>query len=332
MVNPINIIPRGATIQLLPVGRNNFNIVLNFNTEEQYSNNPGYFGETIGRVANRIKKAVINNLDGRRWELKKNNGENSLHGGVCGWGQRIWDGPREVEYKEGMACRFDLTSTHLEEMFPGEVKAAVVYRIRDEGLERRIEVEYEAELVGGAEETCINMTNHSYFNLSGGETIAGTIGTLATNLHLPLDATGIPIDESSAPYPGISTNQPFELTATGPNIDDCFVFPDSFEAPDKIPIDTRSLPLRTLASFYHPDTKIHLRVESTEPAFQFYTGQGNMVDERSDGSPKRLPRSGFCVEPSRFVDAVNRPVWRNMVVLKKGEKYGSKIVYTAWEE
>jgi aldose 1-epimerase len=160
MVNPINVIPRGATIQLLPVGSNNLNIVLNFNTAEQYSDNPGHFGETIGRVANRIKNAFINDLDGRSWQLAKNNGENSLHGGVIGWGQKIWTGPTKVDYKEGTAYRYDLTSPNLDENFPGEVKASVIYRIKDEGLKRRIEVEYEAELVSGAEETCVNMTNH----------------------------------------------------------------------------------------------------------------------------------------------------------------------------
>jgi aldose 1-epimerase len=172
----------------------------------------------------------------------------------------------------------------------------------------------------------------SYFNLSGLPTIAGTEAVLATNLHLPLDAGGIPIDNSAAPYPGITAGKAFTLGLTEPDIDDCFVFADSHSSPRSIPIDTRSQSLRTCASFYHPESKVHLEVKSTEPAFQFYTGKYVDVPEQADGTPRRVQRAGFCVEPSRFVDAVNREDWKGMVLLKKGEVYGSRIVLTAWEE
>jgi len=100
--------------------------------------------------------------------------------------------------------------------------------------------------------------------------------------------------------------------------------------PASIPIDTRKLPIQKLAAFYHPVTKLHLEVSSTEPAFQFYTGK--YIDVPAvEGVPARGPRSGFCVEPSRYVNAVNVAEHQSMVLLKRGETYGSKIVYRGWE-
>lgn len=103
------------------------------------------------------------------------------------------------------------------------------------------------------------------------------------------------------------------------------------DSPGSVPIDTRSSPLNKLVAAYHPDSKIHLEVYSTEPAFQFYTGK--YVDVPAvEGAPARGARAGFCVEPSRWVNAVNVPEWKNQVVLKKGETFGARIVYKAWKE
>lgn len=122
--------------------------------------------------------------------------------------------------------------------------------------------------------------------------------------------------------------KPFTLRAEDPDIDDCFVVN---EAADKVPIDTRNEPLRKLVSAVHPDSKIHLEVHSTEPAFQFYTGKYIDVPAVA-GLPARGKRSGFCVEPSRYVNAANVDEWKGQMLLKKGERYGARIVYRAWKE
>lgn len=96
-------------------------------------------------------------------------------------------------------------------------------------------------------------------------------------------------------------------------------------------LDTRSSKLNTLVTAYHPDTKIHLEVLSTEPAFQFYTGKYINVP-KVQNVEARGARSGFCVEPSRFVNAINVPEWKGQVLLKKGEVYGSRIVYRGWSD
>jgi aldose 1-epimerase len=165
----------------------------------------------------------------------------------------------------------------------------------------------------------------SYFNLSGKTTIEGTEATLSTTQYLPLDSTGIPTGHITS-YPGITPNQPFTLGLTDPDIDDCFIVnPD----PSSVPLDTRPLPLHLLGSFSHPLTSVHLQVFSTEPAFQFYTGKYIDVPA-TESSPARPPRSGFCVEPSRYVNAPNVGEWRGMCLVKRGEVWGSRTVYKAW--
>lgn len=165
----------------------------------------------------------------------------------------------------------------------------------------------------------------SYFNISGAPTIAGTQVTLITNKYQVVDDGGIPTGPIQE-YSGVKPNEAFTLGEKEPDIDDCFVVnPD----PASIPIDTRSSTLQKVASFYHPESKVHLEISTTEPAFQFYTGK--YIDVPAvENIPARGPRSGFCVEPSRYVNAINVPEHKGMMVLKKGQKYGSRIVYRAW--
>jgi aldose 1-epimerase len=169
-----------------------------------------------------------------------------------------------------------------------------------------------------------------YFNLTGSPTIEGTEVSLCTNSHLPLDAGGIPTG-GPAPYCSITPNKTFTLGPKEPNVDDCFIVDPALTS---IPLDTRSSPLTRLVAAYHPDSKIHLEVLSTEPAFQFYTGKYIDVPaiQGEGGVPKRGARSGFCVEPSRYVNAINVPEWRGQVVVKNGEVYGSRVVYRGWSD
>jgi aldose 1-epimerase len=127
-------------------------------------------------------------------------------------------------------------------------------------------------------------------------------------------------------YKGIESGKRFVLGAKEPIVDDCFVFD---RPASTILIDSRNEPLKRLVTAYHPETGIHLEILSTEPAFQFYTGA--YIDVPAvDGLPARGPRSGFCVEPSRYVNAPNVEEWKRQVLLRKGESYGSRIVYRAW--
>jgi len=168
-----------------------------------------------------------------------------------------------------------------------------------------------------------------YFNLTGGPSIEGTKVELCTGQHLPVDDGAIPTG-GPAPFPGVEANKLFTLGAQEPDIDHCFIV-DSAADPAAVPIDTRSLPLTSLVRASHPESGIHLEVLATEPAFQFYTGKFIDVPEVA-GLPARKNRSAFCVEPSRFVNACNVDAWKSQMLLKKGEKYGARIVYKGWKQ
>jgi aldose 1-epimerase len=337
---PVSFLPLGAIIQELRVG--GVNIVQGFPEQSHYEkHNDPFFGETIGRVANRIGGAKLNSVNGKSYALATNNGPNNLHGGVVGWGKQVWKGPAPVGVRDipgagpltdgGESVKFTLTSLDGDEGFPGTVEASVVYTVGKQAQDGKdvlvLGIEYEAELVDGADETVINMTNHSYFNLTGGPSIEGTDITLATDTYIPVDDGGIPTGGLGT-FAKVKTSDKFTLGAVEPDIDDCFVID---EAASSVPIDTRSSPLRKNLTAYHPETKIHLEVYSTEPAFQFYTGKYIDVPEVA-GVPARRARSGFCLEPSRYVNAPNVDEWKGQTLLKKGEKYGCRIVYKAWKE
>ena len=167
----------------------------------------------------------------------------------------------------------------------------------------------------------------SYFNISDGPTLEGTKAIVSTNVHQVTDDDDIPTGEIKE-FPGIPVNEEFTFGPQEPDPDHCFIMNTDASA---IPIDTRNEPMQKLCKFYHPNTKIHLEVLSTEPAFQFYTGR-NIDVPAMDGLPARGPRSGFCVECSRYVNAINDERWRHMVVLKKGQKWGSRTIYRAWSD
>ncbi|KAF1808647.1 galactose mutarotase-like protein [Eremomyces bilateralis CBS 781.70] len=327
-------LPLGAIIRTFLVDGQN--IVQNFEKTDEYRQyNVPHFGETIGRVANRISGAKINSLNSQSYELAANNGPNSLHGGPTGWGKRVFTGP-EVDDKGRTVFRY--RSADGEEGFPGAVELRVYYTASTEksnGKETSVlEIEYEVEMVGNeAEEkditeTVVGITNHSYFNLNlPNSSIADTDVTLATSQHMVVDDTSIPTGPIES-YPGISANKPFKLGPTDPDIDHCFILN---EDPSSVPIDTRKLPLQRLIHARNPESRINLEVHSTEPAFQFYTGR--YIDVPAAGTqPARGSRSGFCVEPSRYVNSINVDEWKGMVILKRGQQYGSKIVYKGWRE
>ncbi|KAH7085681.1 galactose mutarotase-like domain-containing protein [Paraphoma chrysanthemicola] len=323
-------LPLGAIIQKFTV--NGKNIVQGFPTAELYKQyNTPYFGETIGRIANRVSGAKINDLNGKSYPLAANNAPNSLHGGIDGWGKRVFEGPSSVQRNGKEATFFKYISADGEEGYPGTVEFRVWYVQETEKVDGNahevLHIEYEAELVGDeVEETAINVTNHSYFNLTAGPSIAGTEVTLSTNKYLVVDENLIP-QGPIEDFPGVKANTKFKLGEQEPDIDHCFVV--NTDA-NNIPIDTRSQPLEKLASFYHSESKIHLEVSSTEPTFQFYTGKHIDVPA-VEGLPARKSRSGFCVEPARYVNAINVPEQRSQMLLKKGEKYGCKIVYRGWQ-
>lgn len=325
-----------------------------------------HFGNTIGRTTNRIANGRIADLNGKDYNLSINETvdgfQNSLHGGVKGWGKHDWDGPQSVihgSWDEGiknlegglekMGVEYSHLSPDGDGGFPGAVMAWTYY-YEGRGIHGEIvlEIEYKAKLVDDRiESTVIGMTNHAYFNLNGPVKGASTreeewnlsshTATLITSSYLVLDDStpGIPAGKIDAhPLVPRQANTPFSLTGkdgkTRP-IDDCFVLPEYADDQTTIPIDTRDQTLRTLATIRGEKSGIVLRVQSTEPAFQFYTGKHTDV-KSYEGGKGYGNFSAFCLEPSRFVNAAGREEWRSQVLLKKGETFGARNRYWALKE
>lgn len=347
-MSTVTIIPHGASISSFTIAGQN--IVQTFPSPSHFRTLNPYFSETIGRVSNRIGGAIIRNLNGKDYPLNANNGTNCLHGGKEGWGKRIWDGPKEVTRNGRKAQLWTYISPDGEEGFPGTVECRVWYTIQalpetgPDGIQ--LDAEYEVELVGDeVEETVVAVTNHAYFNPSAKPTIDGLVVDLGTVDHLPVnDEDQIPTGNIE-PFPGLEgpgVEQTY--TASGPAVDHCLIVDQDASA---VPLDTRSQGLKRLVTLKAPDTGIKLEVTSTEPAFQFYTGDKvSAPDTKGDAPPAALgpgdqhglkgeargSRCGIAIEPSRYVDCVNRPEWRGMVLLRKGTVYGSRSRYQAWKE
>jgi len=157
-------LPQGGIIQEFKVGGKN--IVLGFPSAASYkSKHSPFFGETIGRLANRISGAKLENLNGKSYPLTANNGPNTLHGGVEGWGKREFEGPTPIQRNGQEAVLFKYLSKDGEEGFPGTVELRLWYItgvVKDQGVDKTsLEIEYEVELVGDeVDETAVGVTNH----------------------------------------------------------------------------------------------------------------------------------------------------------------------------
>jgi aldose 1-epimerase len=163
-------LPLGGIIQEFRVA--GINIVQGFRTQEDYvKHNAPFFGATIGRTSNRLKDAVINNLNGETYTFAKNNGPNSLHGGTVGWGKQIFDGPTAVQRHGKEAISFKYLSKDGDENYPGTVELRVWYtESKGDGGDPSspnakiiLDIEYEVEFIGDeCEETAVSITNHRY--------------------------------------------------------------------------------------------------------------------------------------------------------------------------
>lgn len=167
----VKFLPQGAIIQEFII--EGHNIVLGFPSANPYSYlNAPFFGETIGRYANRVQDGLIKGLNGRDYQLAQNNDVNSLHGGSIGFGKRIFSGPHSSKRNGKETVQYTYTSSDGEEGYPGSLELRVWYSVSDlveDGVKKfLLDIEYEAELVGQeCEETAINITNHRLVVLCG---------------------------------------------------------------------------------------------------------------------------------------------------------------------
>ena len=282
-------------------------VVLGYDTLEEYVRNPRYFGGLIGRHANRIAFGRFS-LDGHEYQLAQNNGVNHLHGGATGFDKRVWT----VIDDAGGSLRLEYLSRDGEEGYPGNVKANVTYTLSPEN---ELEINYEATT---DRDTIVNLTNHAYFNLAGSGDILGHELTLHADAFTPVSEALIPTGEIK---PVENTPMDFrrgkaigrDLAAAG-GYDHNFVLTDYDGS------------LRPAARLYYRNTGRVLEILTTEPGIQFYSGNfldGSLTGKRGFVYHKY---TGLCLEPQHFPDAPNHPNFPS-TVLKPGEVYRHRSIY-----
>jgi len=293
-------------------------VVLGFTKPEDYfSGNPYFFGALIGRYGNRIANAAFT-LEGKTYKLDKNDGPNSLHGGRNGFDTRIWT-VEPVENAQLPTLKLTYVSADGEEGFPGKLTTTVFYTLTDDDA---LEISYEAET---DKATVVNLTQHSYFNLSGDFTKPVTDHEMQINADrfLPVNKTIIPTGELRQ-----VKGTPFDFTVSKPIGKDIDSDDEQLRLGEGY--DHNWIPngkgLRTIATVHHPESGRVMEVMSDQPGVQFYSG--NFLDGKYETKTggKYEKRSGFCLETQHYPDSPNQPAFPS-TELKPGQKYQTKTIY-----
>ena len=294
-------------------------IVLGFDNLSEYESESPYFGAIIGRYGNRIAKGKFT-LNDENYNLAVNNDENHLHGGIKGFDKVVWD-TREVVDDSTASLVLSYLSDDMEEGYPGNLKVQVTYTLDNND---KLSVKYEAVT---DKTTIINLTQHSYFNLSAdfNKNILDHDILINADSFLPVDSTLIPTGEirnvGDTPFDfrspknvGEEINNSNKQLMIGNGYDHCWV------------LNNQDQGVRFVASAYDSSTGRLLEVFSDQPGIQFYSG--NFLD----GSLKSKIggtydfRSGFCLETQHYPNSPNEMSFPS-VTLNPGEKYMTETIF-----
>lgn len=314
----------GATAMELrvPDREGNFSdILLGFDSIEGYRNSGSFFGALAGRYANRIANGRFE-LDGEVFELERNNGPNHLHGGSNGFHRRVWSG-EAIKGSAFEGARFSRRSSDGEEGYPGNLDVSVTYKLTDDN---EWIIEYEAKT---DRSTVVNLTQHAYFNLSGHASgdVLGHLARLNASRITPVDEHLIPTGEFES-----VENTPFdfrEAKLIGQDIESENIqiqrgggYDHNFVV-DR-PSDSNSL--EEAATVWDPESGRRMRMLTTEPGFQLYTG--NFLDGSESGKQgtRYSARAGFSLETQRYPNSPNCQRFPSCR-LDPGQVYESKTVY-----
>ena len=296
-------------------------VVLGYESIAEYLSSTDHFcGPIVGRYGNRIDKGSFT-LDGKTYQLTINDGENHLHGGVHGFWDKVWKA-RPVNTTTGEpAVEMSYLSADGEEGYPGNLTITVTYTLTQNNA---LKIEYRATTDST---TILNPTSHSYFNLHG--TTSGSTNTHLLTLNAdrftPTDAgliptgeldsvAGTPMDFTQATLIGERIDADFEPMKLAKGYDHNWV------------LNKTGKELSLAAEVYEPSTGIVMRIETDQPAIQFYSGNfmdGSQIGKR--GEPHNY-RTGIALETQNYPDAPNHENFPS-AVLRPGETYTQTCIY-----
>lgn len=289
-------------------------VVLGYDNIAQYVSTDGNYGALIGRYGNRIANGEFS-LDDIVYRLPQNNNGHCLHGGPKGYHTRVWD----AKQVNDQALELTYLSPDGEASFPGNVNIKVVYTLTDDNA---IDIAYEATT---DKKTVINLTNHSYFNLSGTpSSIEDHVISINADTYTPVDNTliptgelpsveGTPMDLRQPIVIGDSINNDFEQLVRGKGYDHNWV------------LNTNGNINALAAKVVSLKTGISLEVYTNEPGIQFYSGNFMTQDKGKLGAVYNH-RGALCLETQHYPDSPNQPNFPTTTV-NPGETYKSRCIY-----
>ena len=319
----VKIINYGAAIKEIHVPDKNgkfADVVGGYDSLDSYVNGDGYQGALIGRVGNRIANGHFC-LDGREYSLLINNGPNHLHGGEFGFNAKVWD--YEMTDSSEPSLLLSYTSPDMEEGYPGKLEVSVRYTL---SADNALKIEYSATT---DRKTPVNLTNHTYFNLSGynSGSVHSHVLTIDAETYLPTNENLIPTGEfknvEDTPFDfrtpkeiGRDINLDFiDLTIAG-GYDHCMNFTGGAS---KDPVKRIEL--------YDPSSKRAMEVYTDQPCVQFYSG--NFLTNEKYPFKKgyaQSPQTFVCLETQKMPDSVNHPNFTNVWLLPN-EEYTHTTIY-----
>lgn len=287
------------------------NVVIGYDSLSRYQEKNPYFGAIIGRYANRIGNATFK-IDTATYHLAANDGKNSLHGGLKGFDKVVWDASWN-DTTNALTLKYE--SKDGEEGYPGNLTVTVAYKLTNDN---ELLIDYTAET---DKPTVLNLTNHSYFNLTGdvNNTILDHTLQINADKYTPVDATLIPTGElkevKGTPFDFLQPHKIGErINDVKGGYDHNFVLNRQGDKPELAATLADSVSGRVL------------EVYTSQPGMQFYTG--NFLDganKLSDGKPINI-HTALCLETQHFPDSPNKPAFPT-TLLKPGEKFHSQTKY-----
>lgn len=308
----VNILNYGGIVQALNVKNANGGLtdaVLGYDFLQPYINNEGYLGAIIGRYANRIKDAKFT-LNGKQYNLYKNNGNNHLHGGKIGFDKKIWQAETDNN-----TLLLHIVSVDGDEGYPGNLDVTARYTFTDNS---ELIIEYNA---AADNDTIVNLTNHSYFNLNGEGDILSHFVKINSDTYIATDSESIPVKKQNV------TGTPFDFRQgkqIGKDITKDDIQLNYAKGYDHNYVLSGNIS-DAAAEVWSEVSGIKMLVFTDKPGMQFYSG--NYLNGVKGKYGKIYNRHcGFCMETQHYPDSINNPQFPSPVI-KAGQEYKYTTIY-----